>query len=172
MLRAVEERDAAARGPAEEAQEQLGHGSLIGTGPPRLNLDRVVLPARTAIDSREMDISERAKAFHEHDGDWPSLLHQDIEVRLLITFEQPVTGKDNVVKALTEGRAANLYTGSVSSVELLDDSTVLASGSARYALHGGGFAHGAAFWLDEFEDGLLRRSRVFRSREDALSARH
>jgi hypothetical protein len=118
-----------------------------------------------------MDISESTRAFHEHDGDWPSLLHQDVEVTLLITFERPVTGKDNVVKALTEGRAANLYTGSVSSVELLDDSTALASGSARYALRGGGFAHSAAFWLDEFEDGLLRRSRVFRSREDALSAR-
>ena len=67
-----------------------------------------------------MDISESAKAFHEHDGDWPSLLHPDIEVKLLITFDRPVTGKDNVVRALTEGRAANLYTGSVSSMEVLD----------------------------------------------------
>ena len=118
-----------------------------------------------------MDISESAKAFHEHDGDWPSLLHPDIEVKLLITFDRPVTGKDNVVRALTEGRAANLYTGSVSSTEVLDDSTVLASGSARYALRGGGFAHSAAFWLDEFEDGLLRRSRAFRTRDEALAAR-
>ena|SRR5438270_1925044 len=118
-----------------------------------------------------MDISESARAFHEHDGDWPALLHPDVEVTLLITFDRPVTGKDNVVRALTEGRAANLYTGSVSNLELLDDSTVLASGSARYALRGGGFAHSAAFWLDEFDGGLLRRSLVFRSREDALAAR-
>jgi hypothetical protein len=118
-----------------------------------------------------MDISERARAFHEHAGDWSSLLHPEAEVTLLITFDRPVAGKDAIVSALTEGRAASLYTGSVSNVEVLDDSTVLASGSARYALRGGGLAHSTVFWLDEFDGGLLRRSRVFRSREEALTAR-
>src|SRR5690242_11087728 len=101
-----------------------------------------------------MDIAESARAFHEHIGDWPSLLHPEVEVTLLITFNRYVSGKDDVVAALTEGRAASLYTASISSVEPLDDSTVLASGSVRYALPGGGLAHGTAFWLDEFEGGL------------------
>ena len=118
-----------------------------------------------------MDIAESARAFHEHAGDWPSLLHPDIEVNLLITFNRRVTGKDAVVRALSKGRAASLYTGSVTDVEVLDDTTVLATGSARYALRGGGLAHSTVFWLNEFENGLLRRSRVFRSRDEALAAR-
>jgi hypothetical protein len=118
-----------------------------------------------------MNIAESARAFHEHGGDWPSLLHPDIEVSLLITFNRPVAGKDAVVRALTQGRAASLYTGSVTEVEELDDSTVLVCGNARYALKRGGLAHSTVFWLNEFEDGLLRRSRVFRSREEALAVR-
>jgi hypothetical protein len=118
-----------------------------------------------------MDVAESARAFHEHAGDWASLLHPDIEVSLLITFNRRIAGKQAVVQALTEGRAASLYTGSVTDVEVLDDSTVLASGNARYALKRGGLAHSTVFWLSEFEDGLIRRSRVFRSREEALAAR-
>ena len=118
-----------------------------------------------------MDIAASARAFHEHAGDWPALLHPDIEVSLLITFNRRVTGKQAVVQALTEGRAASLYTGSVTEIEVLDDATVLACGNARYALRRGGLAHSTVFWLNQFEDGLIRRSRVFRSREDALAAR-
>jgi hypothetical protein len=45
----------------------------------------------------------------------------------------------------------------------LDERTLLVWGHARYALETGGFAEGAVSWLDEFEDGLLRRLKAFTS---------
>jgi hypothetical protein len=108
--------------------------------------------------------------FHEHAGGWLATLHPEIEVRLLITYNQVVRGRDEVVRALTQGRAAMLYTGQITRVEVLDDETVLAFGSVRYALGGGGLAHGTGVWLDEFRDGLLRRSRVYKTRDDAIAA--
>jgi hypothetical protein len=123
--------------------------------------------------------SERAetmlRALHEHSTPEPmdeiaSFIHPDAEMRLLVSFGEPLQGRAAIVAALEKGREASIYRARVLRFEWLDDSTVLSSGFARYALEGGGFAEGNVWWLDELRDGLIGGVTVFRSEEGARRA--
>jgi hypothetical protein len=116
------------------------------------------------------DHEQIVRDFHERAPNWEAVLHPEIEVRLLATFDEVVSGRDEVVKALTEGRGAALYAGQITRVDPVDDSAVISIGNVRYALAGGGLAHGTGVWLDEFRDGLLWRSRVYKTGAEALAA--
>jgi hypothetical protein len=115
------------------------------------------------------------RAMHEHEGGAPlgdvaDLIHPEAEMRLLVSFNRPLRGRDAVVEALERGRQAAIYRAQVERFEWLDDETVLTSARARYALEQGGFAEGRVFWLDEFRDGKIWRVRNFRQEADALAA--
>jgi hypothetical protein len=123
--------------------------------------------------------SERAetmlRALHEHSTPEPmdeiaAFIHPDAEMRLLVSFGEPLQGRAAIVAALDRGREASIYRARVQKFEWLDDSTVLSSAFARYALEGGGFAEGNVWWLDELRDGLIVRVTVFRSEEAARRA--
>jgi hypothetical protein len=109
---------------------------------------------------------------HEHSTDEPveaiaELIHPDAEMRLLVSHGMLLRGRDQVVKTLEHGRAAETFRAHVRDFEWLDDSTALTRARARYALPTGGMAEGRVFWLDELRDGMIWRVRVFKSEEDA-----
>jgi hypothetical protein len=123
--------------------------------------------------------SERAermlRALHEHATSEPmdeiaAFIHPDAEMRLLVSFGEPLRGRAEIVAALDRGREASIYRARVLKFEWLDDHTVLSSAFARYALEGGGFAEGNVWWLDELADDLIVRVTVFRSEEAARRA--
>ena len=123
-----------------------------------------------------MTESERAermlRALHEHAASEPmdeiaAFIHPDAEMRLLVSFGEPLRGRAEIVAALDRGREASIYRARVQTFEWLDDHTVLSSAFARYALEGGGFAEGNVWWLDELADDLIVRVTVFRSEEAA-----
>jgi hypothetical protein len=112
------------------------------------------------------------RALHEHSTDEPieliePLIHPDAEMRLLVSHGELLRGRQEIVKALEYGRAAETFRALVRRFEWLDDSTSLTSAHARYALAGGGMAEGQVFWLDELRDGMIWRVRVFKSDADA-----
>jgi len=115
------------------------------------------------------------RAMHEHEGGAPlgdvaELIHPEAEMRLLVSFNRPLYGRDAVVEALERGRQAAIYRAQVERFEWLDDETVLTSARARYALEQGGFAEGRIFWLDEIRDGKIWRVRNFRQETEARAA--
>ena len=114
------------------------------------------------------------RALHEHSSGESmdviaTSIASDAEMRLLVSFGEPLRGRAAIVAAL-KGREAAIYRARVQGFEWLDDSTVLSSAFARYALEGGGFAEGNVWWLDGFRDGLIARVTVFRSEEAARRA--
>jgi hypothetical protein len=112
------------------------------------------------------------RAMHEHEGGAPlgqvtDLIHPEAEMRLLVSFNRPLRGREAVVEALERGRQAAIYRAQVERFEWLDDQTVLTCARARYALEQGGFAEGRIFWLDEIRDGKIWRVRNFKQEADA-----
>ena len=115
------------------------------------------------------------RAMHEHRIDTPiseiaSLIHEDAEMRLLVSFGEPLRGRTVILEALEKGRQAAIYRARVLRFEWLDEQTALTFGHARYALRNGGFAEGSVFWLDELRDGLIWRIRAFKRADDAREA--
>jgi hypothetical protein len=128
----------------------------------------------SVIDEREAEAMLRAMHEHVKAGDpiasVAATIHPDAEMRLLVSLGQPLRGRDEVVAALETGRRAAIYRAEVVRFEWLDDHTVLSFATARYALEQGGHAEGSVVWLDELQDGLIWRVRVFRSEREARQA--
>jgi len=115
------------------------------------------------------------RALHEHSNDdsmdeVAAFIHPDAEMRLLVSFGEPLYGRDAILDALERGRGAAIYRARIHHFEWLDANTLLSFAFARYALAGGGFAEGNVVWLDELRDGLISRVTVFRSEDDARLA--
>jgi hypothetical protein len=114
----------------------------------------------------------RLRAFHELATDLPlklfeSLIHQDAEMTLLVSYGGLLQGREAITQALETGREGAMYRASVTRFEWLDDQTVLTFAHARYALQGGGFAEGNVVWLDELRGRLIWRVEVFKNEPDA-----
>jgi ketosteroid isomerase-like protein len=115
------------------------------------------------------------RAMHEHQGGSPlgavaDLIHPEAEMWLLVSFNRPLQGRQEVVEALERGRQAAIYRAQVERFEWLDDRTALAFARARYALEQGGFAEGRIVWLDEIRDGKIWRVRNFKQESEAREA--
>jgi ketosteroid isomerase-like protein len=115
------------------------------------------------------------RAMHEHTGGSPTadildFIHPDAEMRLLVSFNRLVSGRDAVVEALEHGRQAAIFRAHVERFEWLDDQTSLTFARARYALEQGGYAEGRVVWLDEIRDGKIWRVRNFTHEADARRA--
>ena len=87
------------------------------------------------------------RAMHEHSVDEPIerislLIHPDAEMRLLVSYGQPIRGRTAATQALQHGREAATFHAQVERFEWLDDSTSLTTAQARYPLPGGGFGEG------------------------------
>ncbi len=118
---------------------------------------------------------ERLRALHEHSTDESideiaTFIHPEAEMRLLVSFGQPLHGRAAIVSALEKGREAAFYRARVHRFEWLDANTLLTFAFARYALEGGGFAEGNVYWLDELRDGLIWHVTAFRSETEARRA--
>jgi hypothetical protein len=125
------------------------------------------------------DAADRAevmiRALHEHSTGEPTdeiatFIHEDAEMRLLVSFGKPLYGRAAVLNALERGREAEFYRARVHRFEWLDERTLLTFALARYALEGGGFAENNVYWLDEFRGGLIWRVTVFQSEKEARRA--
>jgi len=115
------------------------------------------------------------RAMHEHQvgsstSDLAASIHPQAEMRLFVSFNRLLKGRDAVVDALESGRQAEIFRASVERFEWLDEQTTLTFARARYALEQGGFAEGRVVWLDEIRDGLIWRVRNFKQEADAREA--
>ena len=98
------------------------------------------------------------------------LIHEDAQMRLLVSFGKLLEGREAVMEALTGSWAADTFRARVLRFEWLDDFTSLTFAHARYALEGGGFAEGNVYWLDEIRGGQIWRVQAFRDEIDARRA--
>lgn len=135
-----------------------------------LAADEWEVPASNAATAETM-----LRALHGHFGDEPiericMLIHPDAEMRLLVTYGEPVQGRAGIAKVLQEGREAATYCARVERFEWLDDRTSLTMGQARFPIRSGGFGEGRVYWLDELRDGLIWRVRAFKHEDDARRA--
>jgi hypothetical protein len=115
------------------------------------------------------------RAMHEHQGgssttDLAETIHPQAEMRLFVSFNRPLKGREAVLEALEIGRQAAIFRAGVERFEWLDEQTAVTFARARYALEQGGFAEGRVVWLDEIRDGLIWRVRNFRQEAEARAA--
>ena len=115
------------------------------------------------------------RAMHEHQGgssnaDLAASIHPQAEMRLFVSFNRLVKGREAVLEALESGRQAEIFRASVERFEWLDEQTALTFARARYALEQGGFAEARVVWLDEIRDGLIWHVRNFRQEAEARAA--
>jgi len=115
------------------------------------------------------------RAMHEHTSEdavqrIAPLIHEDAQMRLLVSFGKLLDGREAVMEALTGSWAADTFRARVLRFEWLDDFTSLTFAHARYALEGGGFAEGNVYWLDEIRGGQIWRVQAFRDEIDARRA--
>jgi hypothetical protein len=112
---------------------------------------------------------------HEHQGGTPitdlaASIHPKAVMRLLVSFNRLLKGREAVVDALESGRQAAIFRATVERFEWLDEHTALTFARARYALEHGGFAEGRIVWLDEIRDGQIWRVRNFKLESEARRA--
>jgi len=114
-----------------------------------------------------------ARRFHERhfgDGaDLAGLIHEDAEMSPAATHLLPLQGRDEILGALKAGSTTIVSSAQVYGCEWLDPATLLVSGQAGFAYRDG-FSSSSSWWLDAFEDGLLRRVREFRTEQEARDA--
>jgi hypothetical protein len=91
-------------------------------------------------------------------------------MRLLVSYNRLVKGREAVVEALEHGRRAAIFRAQVERFEWLDEQTSLTFARGRYALEQGGYAEGRIVWLDEIRDGMIWRVRNFTHEADARHA--
>ena len=127
------------------------------------------------MPSRPEELEHVARRFHEHQLHDPfelvaDLMCEDAEMVLLANNLEPVQGRPAILKALERGRAAEIYRAWVDRFEWLDDDTVLLFGQARYAPDGAGISVSRVWWVDQFQEGRLRRAHAFLTEDEARRA--
>ena len=115
-----------------------------------------------------------ARRFHERQlkepiEDIAALIHEDAEMRLVVSDLAPLRGHTQILSRLTEAREQMVYSATVDRCEFLDQDTLMLCGRARYALNDG-LGHSAVFWIDQFRDGRLWRVHAFWSDREARDA--
>lgn len=132
------------------------------------------MPGAEELVERRAAMEAAVRAFHERtSGANPyrlaGLLHEQVQTALFENNLDPLEGRSAVLARMRSPRG-NVFRANVTSLEWLDEDTILASGYALYPLERGGWAEGRVWWLNEFREQLLWRVRGFRSQEDALRA--
>lgn len=127
------------------------------------------------VDSDRRNAELLLRAMHEHtaDDDDAALgesIHEDAEMRLLVSHGEILRGRAEILRALARGAEATTFRAEVERFEWLDATTSLTFAHARYSLENGGVADGRVYWLDEIRDGKIWRVRVYRSEVEARAA--
>ena len=130
-----------------------------------------MLSVRGVANDRQM-AEVALRTLHEHTSGEGSdeiagLIHEDAEMRLLVSHGGLLKGRDAILEALASGWEAETFVALVENFEWLDETTSLTSAYARYAREGGGLVDGRVYWLDEMRDGKIWRVAVFRSEAEA-----
>ena len=115
------------------------------------------------------------RTLHEHTSSEGSdtiseLIHENAEMRLLVSHGELLQGRDAILEALAAGWEAETFVALVENFEWLDETTSLTSAYARYARQGGGLVDGRVYWLDEMRGAKIWRVEVFRSEAEARKA--
>lgn len=115
-----------------------------------------------------------ARSFHERQLEEPparlaELIHAEAEMTLVVNDFRPVRGRDQIIASLTDARHRMIYSAEVERCEVLDPTTLLLRGHARYPVEGG-LSHSTVYWLDSFRDQLLWRVLAFRKEAEATAA--
>jgi len=112
------------------------------------------------------------RLMHELSVDDPTecvarFIHPEAEMRLLVSYGEPIVGREAIVVALCQGREAETFSADVEGFEWLDPETALTTAHARYALRNGGHGQGRIYWIDQLRDGMVWRVSVFKSEQGA-----
>ena len=128
-----------------------------------------------SVDADSLKLEGLARHFHERELEEAperigQLLHEDAEVRLLVNRLRPLRGRNAIIETLSRVREAWIYSARVETAQWLDERTLLLSANARYAVEDGGISTSRIWWLDEFQDGLIRRIQAFNTEAEARLA--
>lgn len=137
--------------------------NVLESGPTQTTSEELAEPLRPELLEAEQ-ILRRMHEYVQASGPDQSLrdtIHPDAEMRLLVSFGRPLHGRDAILAALEESRQAQIYQARVRSFEWLDENTSLTTANARFALEGGGYAEGQAYWLDEIRNELIWAVEIF-----------
>jgi hypothetical protein len=114
-------------------------------------------------------VTECLKAHRE--GDWDrlrELLHSDARIGVFAAGGKPVE-VETAISAMRSADAQIFYKADVKATRALDDHAVVLEGAVDHALDGERVVEPHA-WLYVFVDGLLYRSEMFDSAEEAVTA--
>jgi hypothetical protein len=114
-------------------------------------------------------VNECLKAHRE--GDWDRLrefLHSDARIGVFAAGGKPVE-VETAIRAMRSAHAQFLYKADVKALRALDDHAVVLEGAVDHARDGERVVE-PHVWLYVFVDGLLYRSEMFDSAEEAVTA--
>lgn len=102
---------------------------------------------------------------------WSALrrLYHDDALLCTVAAHERVVGPDELME-IFEALEGTAYSIGETRTVAVDDATVLVSAQIRYPLEQGGLADSHRTWLLTFRDGLVWRTRFYRTEADARSA--
>ncbi len=100
----------------------------------------------------------------------PGLIHPEAELEAGFAAPGAQFDADGVLDAAWAAVSSGAYRPEYEVVESLDDDTALVGARIRYVIGEGLLSERAAAYLMTFRDGLLWRTRIFDSVDEALSA--
>ncbi len=127
------------------------------------------MPSSHDDDRVQHTLNRIASAFASRDLDRiRRLVHPECEVQLLAANREILVGAEAIADALadTTGTAYHIV---IDSVEPERDRFAIIHGSARLSASPQGHSIGTYVWVWEIRDGLLLRSRVFDTDEEAYA---
>jgi SnoaL-like domain len=112
-----------------------------------------------------------AMAAYERDDldELAELVHPEAEIQMLLLGNEPARGPTELREAL-ERRGSVVHQPTMSHVEALSGDAAIMVGRIQYADTRGGLTDREAAWLTLLRDGLLWRTWVFASADEARSA--
>jgi hypothetical protein len=101
----------------------------------------------------------------------PPLIHPEADLEAGFATPGARFGSDTVLDGAWAAATSGAYRPEYEVVESLDEHTALVGVTIRYVIGEGLFSEREATYLMTFRDGLLWRTRIFDSVEEALGAR-
>jgi hypothetical protein len=104
--------------------------------------------------------------------DWDylrTLFHPDAKIGVFATGGAP-EDPERAIQAMRQAHTDGVYSATADRISLLDDDVVMLEGFVRYRVPDGGIAFVERVWLYVIVDGLLHRSAMFKTQNDARAA--
>ena len=132
---------------------------LVGSIDPPASQDSPLDVVRACLDAHRAE-------------DWPKLrrlFHPQAKIGVFAGGGSP-DDPEKAISAMQAAHAQALYHADVQNARELDEYAVVLTGSVRYPTSDGGFDHVQRSWLYVVVDGLLYRSQVFETSDEAIAA--